>query len=182
MNTDIKKDRVDPIQEEMAKNISNYNLTIITEQDFETMALFKNIPGFIAFKTTLSKDNQLLSIGYGSGVCNRFNKFVERTVIFAKNASLVDAMVRSTKILDALSIMPTNKKEEKAFLEDQDKPAFYSEEDMPQVATEKQRKFLVQLLEKCNDSTKAEYLEQIHSPYFSRFEASELISSLLPMK
>ena len=48
MNTDIKKDRVDPIQEEMAKNISNYNLTIITEQDFETMALFKNIPGFIS--------------------------------------------------------------------------------------------------------------------------------------
>src|ERR1035437_10802116 len=99
-----RQERLNPIQEEITKNLNSFNLNVVTEQDFETMALFKNIPGFVAFKTTLKKENQLLSIGYGSAVLNRLNKFVERTVLFAKNSSLIDAMVRSTKILDALSI------------------------------------------------------------------------------
>src|SRR5688572_4471588 len=111
------REGINPIKEEITKNTASYNLKIITEEDLETMALFKNIPGFIAFKTTLSKGDQLLSIGYGSAVLNRLNKFVERTVLFAKNSSLIDAMVRSTKILDALSIMPTNQRENEFDLE-----------------------------------------------------------------
>ncbi len=180
MNTYEKRERMDPIQEEVTKNISNFSLTVITEQDFETMALFKNIEGFVAFKTTLKKGNQLLSVGYGSAVLNRLNKFIERTVLFAKNASLIDAMVRSTKILDALAIMPINQKEED--LEGRDKPAFYGDEDLPQVATEKQLNFAKKLIANCDEDEKEQYLEQISSPYFSKFQCSELIQKLMPVK
>ncbi len=114
-------------------------------------------------------------------VLNRLNKFVERTVRFAYNASLVDAMVRSTKILDALYIMPNNQKEED--LEGRDKKAFYSENDLPQIATDKQRNFLTKLIdEQCDNDSKEEYLNHLKSPYLSKFECSELINSLLPVK
>lgn len=178
-----KRERLNPIQEEITKSISvgNFNLTVSTEQDFETMALFKNIPGFVAFKTILKKENQLLSIGYGSAVLNRLNKFVERTVLFAKNASLIDAMVRSTKILDALSIMPNQKDIGDKDLEGRDSQAFFGEEDL-QTATEKQRNFLTKLVEKCDDSDKEEYLDALASPYLSKFQCSELIQRLMPVK
>jgi len=176
------RERMDPIQEEITKSIGkNFNLTVVTEQDFETMALFKNIPGFVAFKTTLKKGNQLLSIGYGSAVLNRLNKFVERTVLFAKNASLIDAMVRSTKILDALSIMPNQKDVEDRDLEGRDSPAFYGDEDL-QTATEKQRNFLSKLVENCDEEDKEEYLDALASPYLSKFQCSELIQKLMPVK
>lgn len=175
------RERIDPIQEEITKNAGSFNLTIVTEQDFETMKLFKNIPGFVAFKTTLSKDNQLLSIGYGSAVLNRLNKFVERTVLFAKNSSLIDAMVRSTKILDALSIMPNQKDLEDKDLEGRDFQASYTE-DLPQTCTEKQRNFLSKLVEKCDEEDKEEYLDALSSPYLSKFQCSELIQKLMPVK
>jgi hypothetical protein len=176
------RERMDPIQEEVTKNISNFSLTVITEQDLETMALFKNITGFVAFKTTLKKGNQLLSIGYGSAVLNRLNKFVERTVLFAKNASLIDAMVRSTKILDALSIMPNQKDGEERDLEGRDSPAFFGEEDMPQYASQKQRNFLTKLVENCDDSEKEEFISALASPYLSKFQCSELIQKLMPVR
>jgi hypothetical protein len=177
------RERMDPIQEEISKNISSFSLTVTTEQDLETMALFKNIAGFVAFKTTLKKGTQLLSIGYGSAVCNRLNKFIERTVIFAKNSSLIDAMVRSTKILDALSIMPNQKDGEERDLEGRDSPAFYGDDDLPQTATDRQRNFLSKLVEKnCDEGDKEEYLDALASPYLSKFQCSELIQKLMPVK
>jgi hypothetical protein len=176
-----RQERPNPIQEEIAKNVNSFNLIVTTEQDLETMELFKNIPGFVAFKTTLKKGTQLLSIGYGSAVLNRLNKFVERTVLFAKNASLIDAMVRSTKILDALSIMPTNQ-EGDVDLEGRDRPALYGDDDLPQTATEKQRNFLSKLVEKCDEGDKEEYLDALASPYLSKFRCSELIQKLMPVK
>ena len=191
MNTNYKnnipspyktRERINPIQEEITKSIGKISLDVVTEQDFETMALFKNIEGFIAFKTTLKKGNQLLSVGYGSAVLNRLNKFVERTVLFAKNASLIDAMVRSTKILDALSIMPNQKDTEDRDMEGQDFQSSYTE-DLPQVCTEKQRNFLSKLVEKnCDEGDKEEYLDALASPYLSKFQCSELIQKLMPVK
>ena len=136
----------------------------------------------MAFKTTLKKEKQLLSIGYGSAVLNRLNKFVERTVLFAKNASLIDAMVRSTKILDALSIMPNQKDTEDRDLEGRDSPAFFGEDDMPQAATEKQLNFAKKLIENCDEDKKEQYMEQISSPYFSKFQCSQLIQKLMSVR
>lgn len=155
------------------------------KEDKETISLFKHVPNLISFITTLKNENdEVVGIGRGSAVINRLNKFVERTVRYAYNASLIDAMVRSTKILDALYITPSNQENtevpDEADLEGRDKPAFYGEEDMPKIATEKQRAFLNRLIdEKCDDSTKEEYLGQLNSPYLSKFDCSKLINSLL---
>ncbi len=159
-----EKREVNPLEEEMQKNTGSFNISVQIEKDIELMSLFKHIPGFIAFKATLRKDNEIIGIGSGTGVLNRLNKFVERTVIFAKNASLIDAMVRSTKILDAISINPSN-----------------TEEAMPEdiLASEKQKSYLRKLVSvNVSDGAKRKYWEsQIDS--LTKDEASEKIQSFV---
>ena len=102
----------DPIREELLKNIGEFSLSITVEEDEETALLFKHIPGFVAYRTIVKKDNHIIGIGTGSAVLNRLNKFIERTIRFAYTSSLIDAMVKSTKILDALYITPDRQKQE----------------------------------------------------------------------
>lgn len=182
-----KYDRKDPLRADIERNIGKFNLEVSVEEDKNTLALFKHVPGpIIAYIATLRKDSEVVGIGRGLSVLSKMNKYVDRAVRFAFNASLIDSVVHSTKALDALYLKTDTEKEVKASgevdLERRDEPAFYSDSDMPQFATEKQRAFLLQLVEKCSTSSKDEYLEKLNSPYLSRFDASELISSLLPMK
>jgi len=162
----------------MMKNTGTFNLTVTVEKDEQTLSQFKHIPNMVAFITKISKDNQLIGIGRSTAVLNRLNKFLERTVIFALNASFVDGMVRAARNLDALAITPNNVKAQEE--PDQDKVSFYGDTDLPQQATIKQRQFLEKLINsKCDDDTKEEYLTQLNSPYLSKFSCSELINSLV---
>jgi hypothetical protein len=184
MNTNYKPRayRNDPIQEEISKNLGSFTLSVTVESDIEMTKKFSHIPNFIAFKTTLKKDGEMISIGTGSAVLNQYNKFLSRTVRFAYGSSIVDAIVRSVKILDALSIIPTNQNESEVDLEGRDKQAFFNDEDLPQLATEKQLNFAKKLIENCDEDEKEQYLEQISSPYFSKFQCSQLIQKLMPVK
>ena len=179
-----KYDRKDPLRADIERNIGKFNLEVTVEEDKNTLALFKHVPGpIIAYIATLRKDSKVVGIGRGLSVLSKMNKYVDRAVRFAFNASLIDSVVHSTKALDALYLQTNIEKiPEEVDLEKRDEPAFYSDSDMPQYATEKQRAFLSQLVEKCSDSSKEEYLSQLNSPHLSRFDASELISSLLPVK
>jgi hypothetical protein len=179
----MNQTRKSPIDEEVDKNIGMFNLSVTTEIDKEALAMFKHIPNLIAFKTTLRQNGVVVGIGTGSSVLNQFNKFLGRTVRFAYNASLVDAFIRSTKISDALYIMPSVQKQNEVDIEGRDKQVFFGEEDLPQVATEKQLNFAKKLINSnCDDDEKEQYLEQISSPYFSKFECSLLIQKLMPVK
>ena len=137
----MRQVRKSPIQEEIEKNIGSFNLKVTIEKDVDMIKEFSHIQNFIAFKTTLrNENNEVIGIGNGTGVINRLNKFVERTCIFCKNASLIDAMMKSIKIIDALSIMPANQKEED--IEGRDKPAFFGDEDL-QTASRPTTQFFV---------------------------------------
>lgn len=179
-----KYDRKDPLRADIERNIGKFNLEITVEEDKNTLNLFKHVPGpIIAYIATLRKDSEVVGIGRGLSVLSKMNKYVDRAVRFAFNASLIDSVVHSTKALDALYLKTnTEKIPDEIDLEKRDEPAFYSDSDMPQYATEKQRTFLLKLVEKCSDSSKEEYQEKLNSPYLTRFDASEMISSLLPMK
>lgn len=178
------RERMNPIEEEVMRHIGSFNLKVTIEKDLDMVNEFKHIQNFIAFKTTLrNENNEVIGIGTGTGVINRLNKFIERTCVFCKNASLIDAMMKSIKIIDALSIMPANQRANNIPIEeDSDKPAFYGEDDLPQVATEKQLNFAKKLIENCDEDEKEQYLEQISSPYFSKFQCSQLIQKLMPVK
>jgi len=91
-----------PVQEEIKKCLGTMTLTVTVERDILTLQQFEHIPGTISFLCTIRQGNQTIGIGRGTAVISRINKFVERTVRSAFCASLVDGIVRSTRMLDAL--------------------------------------------------------------------------------
>lgn len=89
-----------PIQEEIARCTGTYNLSATFEEDKETKKVFDHVHGLVSFLCTLRNGEKVIGQGRGTSVISRANRFVERNVRFSANASLIDAIVRSTKILD----------------------------------------------------------------------------------
>lgn len=188
------RDKRHPIHDEIQKLCSGtYDLKVSFEEDTQTLNHFPHIPGLIAILCKMSKNGQPISFGRSCCVFSRFNRYVERTISTAINGSFLSAANNATKVFEALRIsgeegleeidQPETKIPNEVDLEGRDKIAFYGEDDMPKFASQKQKNFLQKLIdEKCNESSKEEYLNQLNSPYLSRFDASELISSLLPVK
>ena len=180
-----KRERTNPIQEEIAKNCGTYNLTAVIEEDKDTALKLKNIPNSICFLCTLKIGNEIIGIGRGSANLNRMNRGIERGVRYSFGNAIIDSIVRGVKNLDALYFNSTNRSENKIQDEDnvegQDFQESYTE-DLPQTATDKQRNFLSKLVEKCDEEDKEEYLDALASPYLSKFQCSELIQKLMPVK
>lgn len=179
--------------EEINECVGNYTFTALVEEDKEVLSLLKN-PFIIALKCTIKQGSVVLGIGRANSILSPKNRFLKNAVLYCWNAAIVDGISKTVRILNDLPLKGAKQKETKLSvgvkentkepdLEGRDKKAFFSGKDMPQVATEKQKSFLSKLVsEQCDDDSKEEYLKQLESPYLSKFECSELINSLLPVK
>lgn len=158
-----------------------YSITAVFFADKESLAFFGNSEGTIAYRCILRQNGRVLGEGRGSASLKDHDDSVNSTIKVAQKSAFVDGILRVTGMSFLFS---QDFIQDEPDLEGRDKPAFFSsEEGLPKYATEKQRSLLTQLIsEKCSSSSKEEYLGQLNSPYLSRFDASELISSLLPMK
>lgn len=169
--------------EEIEKSVGTFTITAEIREDKETVLLFKHIPNLIAFLCTLKIGGLIIGEGRGASVLTKINKYVEKNVNFAWNASLIDAVVRSTKTLDSLYLKATSQKEgleEEPDLENRDGQAYFSDNDSLKYASDKQRNFLKKLVSsKCKDQTKIDFEKKLESPYLSSFECSKLINNLL---
>ncbi len=89
-----------PARREIKKLVGSYNIQAIVEEDTQTLATFKHVPGLVAFLCTLVKDGDVIGQGRGTAAFSHSNKFISRTIKTAFNGSLIDAMIRSTRVLD----------------------------------------------------------------------------------
>lgn len=128
-----------PVREEVDKLIGSYNLTAIVNQDNHTLETMGHIEGLISFLCVLknNKDGRVLAEGRGSSVINQNNKYVSRAVHSAFNSSIVDAVMRSTKVLDTFRGPSKNEVEE----------AYKARDMAEEGATEKQISYLRQLIQ-----------------------------------
>ncbi len=167
-----------PAYPEIIKNVGTFDISVIVEEDKQTLAVFKNIPGLIAFKTTLKQKDEVIGEGRGTAVINRNNKFIERSVRLAFNNSILGAVFHSTKILDVLrpSVERVSVEED---LEGRDKVVSFADEEL-RYASDKQKNFLRKLIDaNCDSGSKGKYLSELNQPLLSSFQCSKLISSLL---
>ncbi len=157
--------RKDPLREEIEKNIGTFNLSVTVEEDKDTLALFKHVPGpIIAYIATLRKGSEIVGIGRGSAILSRINKFVDRAVRYAFNASLIDSVVHSAKMLDALYLKGAGVSEE---VNSMDYPS--------ELATERQKSYLRELISVnvIDDKERDQWESQIDE--LTKDEASEKI-------
>src|SRR3989338_9208626 len=97
------RQKLDPVQQAIEQNSGKISLEITIEQDKETTLQLKDLPGpVIAYKSTVRKGSQVLGIGRGCGILSKINKWVDRSVRYTLNASIIDSMIQSVKALDVL--------------------------------------------------------------------------------
>ena len=178
-----------PVAVEVAKNAISLNLTLDVREDTQTLDLLHQ-PGVVAYLCTVKQGAVVLGQGRGLVVLGGNNRWIERGVRGAFSASVIDGIVKSVKVLDAIAqkdrstnSIPSNAPKEEPDLEGRDRVCSFEDDGTLRQASEKQRVFLKTLIDtKCDASAKKEYTSHLSQPYLSSFQCSELISSLLPMK
>ncbi len=188
------QERKHPVREEIERNVGVVNLTAEIQEDKVTLGALKHIPGLVSYICVLknSADGSIIGIGRGTSVINRVNKFFERTIRVAFNSAIIDSVMQSTKMLNTLRLKLENKapataaagiEDTELDLEGRDRVCSFEDDSTLRHASQKQRDFLASLIAtKCDEGSKSEYLSQLNEKYLSSFQASELISSLLPIK
>ena len=149
-----------PVRDEVEAILGSHVLTAVIEEDLQTLAAMKHVDGLIAFLCTLLKDGKVISQGRGSAVLGPNSKFIKRTVASAFNSALADASIRATKVLG--TFLGTTHD---------------AYEDAPDLATDKQREFLRQLVhQNIEDEDERERWESQISE-LTKSEASKAIES-----
>jgi hypothetical protein len=188
-----KQERKHPVREEIERNVGVINLTAEIQEDKVTLGVLNHIPGLVSYICVLknSADGSIIGIGRGTSVINHLNKFFERTIRVAFNSAIIDSVMQSTKMLNTLRLKLENKATTAAAgvenlepdLEGRDRVCSFEDDSTLRHASQKQRDFLASLIAtKCDEGSKSEYLSQLNEKHLSSFQASELISSLLPIK
>lgn len=97
-----------PARKEIEKVVGTYQLTAEVSEDTNTLSDLAHVPGIIAFICNIKRDGELIGTGRGSAVLNGMQKFISRTVHFAVNSSVLNAIAQSTKAIDSLVSRNTN--------------------------------------------------------------------------
>jgi hypothetical protein len=165
-----------PADDEVLKNTGVINLTAIVEVDTQTLNLLNN-PNIVAFLCTLKQGDQVLGQGRGMSIFSETNKYIAKTVKFASNSSILDAVAKSVKLdfiqlgigKKTAALPPPRIKNEQVEENSEDDDAM----------SEKQRNYLLKLIESnITDETERTQLESELDTY-SRSQASLAIQALV---
>lgn len=164
-----RPEQTDTVREEMNKLLGTYQFSATFEEDTQTAATLKHIPGIIAFVCTLKKGDRVIGQGRGTTVINQVNRFIVRTINFAFNSALIDAVVRSTKILDVFRPDATPHPWNGPSVETSD--SYESGENI----TDKQKSYLLQLIQTnvADEDERENLVAQIDE--YTKEEASQAI-------
>ncbi|MDO8496239.1 MAG: hypothetical protein Q7S43_02180 [bacterium] len=168
----VRDNKQHPVRAEIAKCVGTINLTATIEEDSQTLSLFKHVPGLIAFTCHLKRGDDIIGVGRGASVLNKVNKYVEKSVHFAVNASLIDSVVRATKILDMLRLGAEPTVADNVVADE------HKSRDEGVGITPKQQNYLLELIQNISDEDeRARWESQIGG--FTREDASEAIQSFV---
>lgn len=163
------RDENHPAQEFIRQNLGTYSLTATFLPDEHTLQTL-NIPGLAAFLCVLKCGNQILAEGRSMALLGKMNKFYEKSLIIAKNQSLLDAVAKGSRVLEVLPLDTDPQQNTKVFF-----PDVYKEREANNGITEKQKSYLLQLL-RSSDASEEE-LEQVNG--LSKDEAADKIGLLV---
>lgn len=167
-----------PVRKEILKHVGAYELTATFKEDTATTSMFKHIPGLIAFVCTLEQGGRVVGIGRSNAVISETSKYFERVIQTAWSYSLIDSVSKMTRTIDTLQTVPSKPSydyQKEAMIDDAYKARdSYRAEEM---ATEKQKKFLSELIHTNIRNEDERNLRVSQIDEFTRQEASKAIQS-----
>src|SRR3989344_9134201 len=167
----------DPIGDEVNRLCGVYQLTAKIEPDRSTLELFKGrVQNFVAFLCSIERNGELLGQGRGTATIGsgQYSKYITRGVQAALSASLVDAMVRSTRI--GALLPETSPKSQTLGVP---VPEVFKAREVTgyeDILSDKQRSYILELVCNLSDEERTRYENSVDS--LTRSEASKLIQIL----
>ena len=167
-------DKNHPIHQEIQKVIGKHNFQATFAIDTETLDKFKNIPGLVGIICNLEKDGRPISEGRGVAVMSKINRSIERTVGFTFRSAFLDAVMRYSRVMDALE---TNSEIKQDGLINLDELFKDDNEVIPM--TERQESYLLELIQSkvYKNEDRNKWKDEIKN--YSKEEASASIQVLL---
>lgn len=165
-----------PVQEEIKKCIGTYNFTATISQDYQTLEKFRHVPGIISFICILKRDSEVIGEGRGVGVLSKINKYLERTVRYTANASFLDAVTRSLKMIDVIN-PSVNEEQEVNTATESVSNIMVVENTVP--ITESQKKYLSGLIQSNIKDKEELYRWRNRMSRLTKDEASKAIQSFV---
>lgn len=164
------QDKEHPARKEIRRVLGIYQLTAEVTEDKQTLDTLGHIPGLIAFICNIKRDGELIGTGRGSAVLNGMQKFIARTVHFAFNSSVLNAVAQSTKAIDSMANPNVNELGIEEPVQD---------DVIREKISDKQRSFLTTLVRKNvhDESTLTWWMNQIGE--MNSRQASEAIKSFV---
>lgn len=98
------QDEKNPIHQEILRQTGTLNFVVEIREDKETVKDLEHISGgVVAYICYLKLGSELIGVGRSVSVIDDKNtKYFQKNVTYTKNASIIDAVVKSVKILDSL--------------------------------------------------------------------------------
>ncbi len=160
------KPEVHPIKAEIAKNIGSFSFTATFEEDREALAAFQN-EGLIAYRCILrNPDGRVLGIGHGLNVLSAENRYLSKSVSWARSGAFIAAVTNAVKFPNLTSGAPMSD----FGLNGGDLASTF-------MATEKQKSYLKELIMSLpEEDEREELLNNLDS--MTKEDASELIGQL----
>lgn len=161
------KDKKNPIRKEIEKLLGIHTLEATVEEDIQTLAAMKHVEGIVCFLCTLRKNGKVLAQGRGNAVMNPSGRYMNRAIHSAFNSALADSVIRATKVLGTL-IEPEQARSNTV-------PQTYGPtSDSSELATDRQRQFLRQLIQiNCEEEERERWEKQLDQ--LTKSEARETI-------
>ena len=173
--------KLHPVHREVLKHTGVINLVAEVREDTQMISDLK-IPGVVAFVCFLKIGNELVGVGRSTAVINgNATKFFEKTVLYCKNAAIIDSVVKSVKILDSLQPNVNNQPNPDIKLKLDESYQVKEVEGSDDGATEKQLNYLRTLIKTNVAENKRNEMEKQIAGY-SRDEASFAIQQFCEVK
>ncbi len=158
-----------PIRTEINRHVGTYDISCVFEEDVQSATLY-NHPGLIAYICTLKQGDRVIGEGRGMSVLSQSNRYIGKSVKFAFNSALIDAVVRTSKFPEIFRTSVTTA------------PSFglpseaYGAEQY--LATDKQKSYLKELVdyEISDEDERNQILGNLDT--MTKEDASELIQQL----
>ena len=168
------------ISQEANRCLGTYNFSATFSLDSKTMEQFKHVQGLVSFLCVLKRGSEIIGEGRGVGKLSSVNKYIERTLVYSRNASFLDAVTRSIKMFDTFPIV--NQMKDGNSVTEEVKQTSIIESITPISGTkisEKQRTYLIGLVEKRVKDKEERLNWQKKINNFSSSQASQAIKSFI---
>lgn len=165
-----------PVRKEILKHVGKIDLSVKFREDTETIRML-NIPGLIAFVCTIEQNGKIVALGRSNALISETSKYFDNIIRSCRDYSLVDGIAKLVRATDTLRTDTSKQVYDYSKEVMLDEAYKMKEVSDPEMITDKQKKFLLELIHTNIQNEDERRLRASQIEEMTRTEASRAIQA-----